>query len=62
MKFGFDWLSDLRDAENCQNMRVLVQRSKNDLHLFYSQIFVNSYSKLHIPILDQIFKTFHGIL
>ena len=50
MKFGYDWLSDLRDTSNCQNMRVLVQRSKNDLLLLYSQVFINSFSKLHIPI------------
>ena len=43
-------------------MRVLVQKSKNDLHLLYSQIFINSFSQLHIPILGQLFKTFRGIL
>ena len=51
MKLGYNWLSDVRgDAKNCQNMRVLVQRSKNDLHLLYSQIFINSFSRLPIPI------------
>ena len=57
MKLGYNWLSDFRgDAKNCQNMRVLVQRSKNDFYLLYSQIFINSFSQLHIPVLGQIFK------
>ena len=34
MKLDYNWLTDLRgDAQNCQNMRVLVQRAKDDLHL-----------------------------
>ena len=50
-------------------MRVLVQMSKNDIHLLYSEIFINSFSRLHMPkikslklTIDQMFKTFHGIL
>ena len=62
MKFGYNWLSDFRDVQNCQNMRVLVQKSKNDLHLLYSQICMYLLSPLHLQFLGQIFKTLYRIL
>ena len=41
MKFGYNWLSGFwGDVWKCQTMRVLSQRSKNDLDLLYSQIFM----------------------
>ena len=51
IKYGYNGPSDFRgDALNLQNMRNLSQRSKNDLDLLYSQIFMNSFRKLSIPI------------
>ena len=36
MKFGYNWLSDLRDAYNCQNMRV------HSLHLCILALLLSS--------------------
>ena len=58
IKSGYNWLGRYRgDAWNCLTTRVLDQKSKNDLDLLYSQIFINSFGKLSIPILSQHLKT-----
>ena len=48
MKFGFNWFvasDELTEIVNIM-MRVLQQRSNNDLDLFYSQIFMYSLRQL----------------
>ena len=42
MKFCYNWPSGFLDVRNCHTMRDLVQKSKNDFDLLYSQIFMNS--------------------
>ena len=39
-------------------MKVLLQKSKNDLHFMYSHIFINLLRELHIPFLGHFFLTF----
>ena len=50
-KFGYIWTSGFWGyVWDCHTMRVLGQRSNNDLDRFYSQIFMYSLRQLYLPI------------
>ena len=54
MKFSYSWLSGFRgDVDNFHTIRVLDQRSENDLDLLYSQNFIVSLRQLVLLIFSK---------